>query len=280
MAIQVKNSSAWVTPSQIHAKSAGVWYECGQVWIRQGGTWYQMLKDLEITANTIDYNLFTALGSPTTPITARIEIASGVTISSSSSSAKAFTISGFATGSIIYLINNGAIAGAGGAGGARVAGTGPAATFGIDGGTALYTRNTLKLTNNGSIAAGGGGGGGGGRTNRVGAAYDAYTGVGGGGAGNIVGAGGAGIGICSDGNDGNSTLGGGAKGHCSAFGSSEDQTGSFGGAGGALGVAGNRGTPSPDFDGTNFGGAAGNAIDGISYTTKLTAGSILGLEVN
>ena len=156
-----------------------------------------MLTTLEITADTADYNLFTALGSPITPITARIVIASGVTISSTGTSNLALTISGFPAGSVIYLVNNGTIVGAGGAGGDRVAGTGPAAKFGIGGGTALYTRNTVKLTNNGTIAGGGGGGGGGGRTNRSGEAYDDFTGNGGGGAGNIVGAGGGGSGTAA-----------------------------------------------------------------------------------
>ena len=59
-----------------------------------------------------------------------------------------------------------------------------------------------------------------------------------------------------------------------------EQIGSVGGTGGNLGVAGARGQPNPDFDGTNTGGAAGKALDGLSYITKTVTGTILGLEVN
>ena len=283
MTISVKNSGSWVVPSHIYVKDSGAWEEANQIWVRQGGVWYQMLTTLAVSSSTTDFNLFTSLGSPTTPITARIEINSGVTLSSTSTSNPAFSISGFATGSVIYLVNNGSIIGAGGAGGGRVAGTGPAAKFGLPGGAALYTRNTLKLTNNGTIASGGGGGGGGGRTNRSGQAFDDFTGAGGGGAGAIVGAGGPGIpdNLCSTtGVDGTATNGGAGVGYCSSPASSEQQIGSVGGAGGNLGKAGSRGEPAPDFDGTNLGGVAGNAIDGISYTTKTVAGTITGPEVN
>ena len=48
-----------------------------------------------------------------------------------------------------------------------------------------------------------------------------------------------------------------------------------GGNGGNLGVAGATGS-----GGTYVGGASGKAIDGISYTNIITAGSILGGQVN
>ncbi len=281
MTLQVKNSSVWATPSKVHIKSGGAWKEANQVWIKQGGTWYQMLITLAITANATNYNLYTALGSPTTPITATIDIASGVTLSSTVTSSPALSISGFAAGSVIYLINNGSIIGAGGIGGARVSGSGSlgASKPGFSGGTSIYTRNTLNLTNNGTVAGGGGGGGGGGRTMRSGWAFDDYTGNGGGGAGNIIGLGGEG----GDGPaaaSGTATTGGVGNGYYPPPGSGEEQVGSVGGTGGNLGTAGARGLPNPDYDGTNLGGAAGNAIDGISYTTKTVTGTILGPEVN
>jgi len=280
MTLSVKNSSSWVVPSKVYAKDGGVWKQANQVYVRQGGNWYLMFNTATISTSSNNVNLYTLLGSPTSPITAAVEIASGVTIGSSSYTLPALTIDGFPTGSVIYLTNNGNIIGAGGTGGGRVAGTGPAARAGTEGGTAIYTRNTLKLTNNLTIASGGGGGGGGGRTNRSGEAYDDYTGVGGGGAGTVVGSGGSSLGSCPVGTDGGATLGGGGGAYCSNPGSGEPQIGSVGGQGGALGNAGNRGLPNPDFDGTNLGGRAGYAIDGISYTTKVTAGTILGTEIN
>lgn len=278
MTIQVKNSGSWVAPSKIYAKDGGVWKQANQIYVRQGGTWYLMFNTATITASAQNVNLFTLLGSPISPITAVVEIASGVEISSSSYTLPALSIDGFASGTIIYLTNNGSIIGAGGKGGDRVAGIGPAAKSGTEGGTAIYTRNTLKLTNNTTIAGGGGGGGGGGRTNRSGETYDDYTGNGGGGAGSVVGQGGGGAGPA--GSVGTATTGGSGNSYYSTPGSGERQYGSVGGNGGNLGTAGSRGVPNPDFDGTNLGGRAGYAIDGISLTTKTVAGTIIGTEIN
>jgi len=282
MGLHVKDAGSWVIPESVYAKNSGTWKQANQVWIKQGGTWYQMLTSLEITANATNYNLYTALGSPITPITATVEIVSGVTLSSTGTGVPALSISGFPAGSVIYLVNNGTIVGAGGAGGARVAGSGRlgASKPGLGGGTSIYTRNTLNLTNNGTIAGGGGGGGSGGRTNRSGQAYDDYTGNGGGGAGNIVGVGGYLAGGGPAAANGTATTGGAGNIYWSNPGSSEQQGGSVGGTGGNLGAAGDRGLPNPDYDGTNIGGTAGKAIDGISYTTKTVTGTILGLEVN
>ncbi len=279
MGLYVKNSGSFVPPNNVYVKDGGVWNSSTQVYVHQGGFWYPMFAKLVASTGAVDVDLFTLFGSPTVPLTAVYEIASGVTISSSSSSNNAITASGFPAGSIINIINAGTITGAGGAGGDRVDGSGRlgASKPGIKGGTAIYTRNTTFITNTGTIAGGGGGGGGGGRTNRGGESYDDYTGNGGGGAGTIVGSGGGGAGSAAA--SGTSTTGGSGNSYYSNPGSSEQQYGSSGGAGGGLGQPGSRGLPNPDFDGTNLGGAAGNAIDGISYTTKTVSGTILGLEV-
>lgn len=282
MGMYVNNSSTWTPPKAIYVKNSGSWASAKNVYINDSGFWYPMFTTYAITASSSNLNLYTALGSPTSPITAVVTINSGVTISGGSSASYALNITGFPSGSLIYLVNNGTIVGKGGNGGARVSGAGGqgASKPGLPGGTAIYTRNTLYIENNGTIAGGGGGGGGGGRTNRGGQAYDDYTGAGGGGAGTNPGAGGTGLDQCGGAPAGTATTGGNGVIYCSNGGSSEQQYGSVGGNGGSLGQPGARGVPNPDYDGTNLGGAAGNAIDGISYTTKLTAGTILGPEVN
>ncbi len=286
MAISVKNSGSWVVPSKIHVKDDGTWKQATQVYVKQGGFWYPQFNALTISTNQVDYDLFVELGSPTTPISAAITIESSATISASSTSVPAFKIDGFASGSVIYLTNNGVIIGAGGAGGDRVSGTSGAANPGQPGGTAIYTRNTLKLTNTHTVASGGGGGGSGRRVNRTGDGEYSYTGPGGGGAGITNGVGGTGITNpdryidCAATSDGNNSLGGAGLAWCGSLATTVTQSPSTGGAGGNLGQAGARGTPNPDFDGTNLGGRAGYAIDGISYTTKVAAGTILGTEIN
>jgi hypothetical protein len=187
-----------------------------------------------------------------------VTIASGVTISSNSSSTPALDTGTFPSGSSLTLINNGTIVGAGGAGGVITYqfvccdGDGnqyqaPVSNPGAAGGTAFRAQVALSLTNNGSIWGGGGGGG-------------AVCGTlpGGGGAGLIPGSGSppAASGTLSSGGAGTSQTyddGNGGTFTCTS------------GSGGNAGQPGGNGT-----GGT--GGAAGSAAAGNSLITWVTVG--------
>ena len=123
--------------------------------------------DVVVSEDQFNYNLFEECGSPGEGVVVRCIINTGVVIGSVSPSNPAFLIEGFNSSSIIYLINNGKIYGAGGPGGLRGnngvelgedAGDGQ---DGTTGGIAIRTSNVLSIDNtNGYIFGGGGGGGG------------------------------------------------------------------------------------------------------------------------
>ncbi len=120
--------------------------------------------NLLISADTANVNLFTLAGSPATAVTVTITIASGITVYSTSTVTPSFDWgTGWVTGSVLKLINNGNIVGAGG-GGAN--GTANGATFPSDGGPggdAMRLGNIDVSIDNtyGSIFGGGSGGRGG-----------------------------------------------------------------------------------------------------------------------
>jgi hypothetical protein len=154
----------------------------------------------------------------------------------------------------ITIVNNGRIQGAGGNGSSEAQVGSP------NGGTALYTRYSITVENNGQIWGGGGGGG-------RGATVDVGFGImlsagGGGGAGFQPGAGGA------VGGSAGTTESGGA-------GITFPEHPSTSGSGGGPAQAGNPGNHS-----ANTAGAAGAAVDGESYITWTTEGAILGARVN
>jgi len=280
MTVHVNDSGTWKNP-QVYVNDGGTWKEPTEIYVYDGG-WKLTYKRVTVSASTQNISIHSLMGSPTYPVTAVVNIDGGLTIGSSSTSTPAITTSGIPAGSILYLtIGSGTyVVGKGGVGGNAIPGSSGSSNVkaGTAGGTALYTRITTYLTNNGTIGGGGGGGGGGGVTNGSGQAYDDYTGAGGGGAGNAVGAGGSTAGNLSNvGGSGTLTTGGSGSAWQSSGGSSEQQTGSYGGNGGNLGSAGSNGTP---YQTHNVGGAAGYAIDGVSYITKKTAGTITGSEVN
>ncbi|HEY0262597.1 MAG TPA: hypothetical protein VGB95_06190, partial [Chitinophagales bacterium] len=72
---------------------------------------------VNITASANNVSLFNLSGTPSCPIDATFNIASGVVVGSSSTGTPALTTGTFATGSNIVINNSGTIAGAGGAGG-------------------------------------------------------------------------------------------------------------------------------------------------------------------
>lgn len=167
----------------------------------------------------------------------------------------------------LTIINYGRIIGAGGG---AVDGGG-----GLDGGTGLYTRVAFDFDNQGEVAGGGGAG-------ETVASFigflNRYSAGGGGGAGRT-----AGVGIIGfeandpaftatdDGKNGTLDAGG--------AGGTKAERGLYGGAGGDLATAGGSGSGGDPLLNTAP-GAAGVAIDGDSYITYTTTGTITGAQVN
>lgn len=229
-----------------------------------------------IATNQSDANLRTlalAAGwNGISPLQATIN--SGVTIGGSvaGNSTPALTINGsFPNG--VLLINNGIIAGRGGAGST----TGPAPAAGQAGGLALAVSVPVTIQNNGTIAGGGGGGGAGASFSGtgncdMGESSCNYTRLGGGGgggrsnaiftaAGGSVG-GGTGTGT-TNGAGGTGTSSTGVCPSCVG-------TGPSGGAGGGWGTAG-----ASSLSGV-LGGAAGLALTGNANITWTAFGTRLG----
>jgi len=221
-------------------------------------------------------------------VTVTCIIQSGVIVSASSATAKAFDVGSWPAGwdqDNLIIINNGSIRGAGGKGGNRVSGYTNVGLAGQKGGTAFYTRENVTLDNNGSILAGGGGGGsGGGATWGYGFPSnqrdELSSGAGGGGAGIAGGPGGS----------PNGATGGSASGASGRNGETrENSYGGDGGDGGDVGQAGHAGEsgrsqahgPFPAVNTSGAaGGAAGNAVDGNSFITYQSTGTRTGLIVN
>jgi hypothetical protein len=182
-------------------------------------------------------------GAEDPPVTVTCIITSGAIVGSASTSLPAFNVGDWPAGVPITVQLSGRIQGAGGNGGHPEGN-------GLPGGLALYTRYPIDLVLN--VGAGqiwGGGGGGGGHND------DDYGG--GGGAGWIAGLGAFG----SNGTGANGTT-------------------EFGGGG--AGSAGDGGGPAQAGQSSSqrSGGAAGNAIDGVSFITKTGAGDIRGAQIN
>ncbi len=232
----------------------------------------------EFTVNTISSTnsfdlttILTGLGwDGVSATTVTINIPSGVIVGSTSTGTPGITIS-LPVGSTVILNNEGRIQGRGGDGGRGD----DTQTLGGDGGTALNTNVSTTIDNlSGEIWGGGGGGGGGGgstNTNPPGSG----GGGGGGGAGTNGGSGGpGGSGSSSSGSAGSAgtaTAGGNGGGGGVLAGN--------GGTGGNPGIAGsNGGTGCPICFGSS-GGAAGNAIDGVSNVTFVNTGDIQGPQI-
>lgn len=183
----------------------------------------------------------------------------------------ALSISGIGANQL-HIVNNGRI------GGIRGVGNGDT------GGTGLYTRTPIRVTNNGTIfgAGGGGGRGDGAAFSKNGGYYEATGGFGGFGAGfrdqaspvvfDAAAAGGGGMSIQYDG-----AIGGGQE--------RPYANSAGGGAGGAIGQNGAAGSAGANFGGSydgasiipgQSGGLAGYYVDGNSYITWLVTGTRLG----
>lgn len=162
MSIYVNNGGVWTLSKDIFVNNNGTWVEPQEVYINNNGTWVLSHKVIHIVANATNVNLFSVVGSPSNAVRLKVFVDSGVTIYSNSALTPALSISGFAPGSEILLINNGSIIGAGGNGG-------PGSTYGAGfagypqaGGTAIDAAQYVTIQNNGTLAGGGGGGGQGG----------------------------------------------------------------------------------------------------------------------
>ena len=158
--------------------------------------------NITISSNTNNYNLWNSKGGTYSAgnTTVNVTINSGVAVGSTSTGTYAFdTGTGWSSGDVINITNNGTIKGRGGDGAAggnvvynsSVSNGGNGGT----GGNAFRAQFACTVTNNGSVYGGGGGGGGGGSY------YGTFTvlktttngaGGGGGGGGGTATAGGAG----------------------------------------------------------------------------------------
>ena len=200
-------------------------------------------------------------GSESPAVTVRCIVEEGVTVGSASTASPAFDVGTWPAGITVVLEVRGRIQGAGGLGGSY---WGAGVNAAQPGGPALYTRRAISL----EIASGEiwGGGGGGGGSSRLGGTFS-----GGGGAGTVPGA--AGPANPSPGAAGTSEAGG-DGGSSSGF--------VDGGDGGGPGLAGGAGLLFQGVDNlVTPGGAAGAAIDGVSYVTVTTGpGDRRGPEVN
>jgi hypothetical protein len=103
---------------------------------------------LTIAADSTNYNIFSAAGSPNTAKALTVTVNSGVSVYSTNTALPGLTTgSGWALGSTIRIVNNGTIAGAGGSTAAK-------------GGDALSLSWPVALDNTNGYLYGGGGGGG------------------------------------------------------------------------------------------------------------------------
>ena len=233
--------------------------------------------NLAIASNTKNYNIFSNRGGSyvSGKSIINLTINSGVIVGSSSTSTYALdTGSGWATGDVINITNNGYIAGKGGNGGNG--GSGANAGVGTASGPAINLQWNITTFTNSSVyvySGGGGGGGGGMGSSRNGAG-------GGGGGGSSVGLAAIyGYHIGSNGtNHGHGGYGGGGIGFGGALGvnggggSTSAQSGGGGGGGGGGGASGGHGGPGVLAGAA--GGGHGKAINlnghTVNGTTSLT----------
>lgn len=203
-----------------------------------------VVTDLTIAADTHNYNVFSAAGSPTGVVHVTVTIAAGVIVSDSTRTGYALRIgTGWAVGSTVTIVNNGYIEGYGGNGAAG------------SGGDALRVEGVdVSIDNTNGYVRGGGGGGGTGPDT-----VDCGGGGGGGGQGNPGGSGAAGgSGPFYTGSAGasGSRTGPGGGGAAGVFGA---EHGGNGGSGGSWGQSGDTSGASSDGARTG-GGIAGKAV--------------------
>ncbi len=178
----------------------------------------------------------------------------------------ALVISNSLPDSAVYIVNNGRIGGYGGVRNSR-------------GGTGIYTRRKITITNNGTIFGGGGGGGDGGDATIC--AFSSCS-IGRGGGGGV----GGGYVLVSSVYQYQQTGGIGNQGSNDSIPGVNAASGGRGGDGGAIGLAGQSGSSgstsgtsepgSPSYSTPGTGGPAGYYVDGNSFVTWLSTGTRLG----
>lgn len=143
MAIQLYDNNQWKLPRDVYVwnANANVWSQSKSVSIWANGDWQTIHNTAVITSNVTNANLYTIMGSPTSPLTVNVMINVGVHITSVNSNVASFSIGGFPIGSRILLINRGTISGAAG-------------NAGFNGGNAISTTTPLLLQNAGTISGG------------------------------------------------------------------------------------------------------------------------------
>ncbi len=104
-------------------------------------------------SEAVCFDLAAALGEPQTPVSVRVVVLQGVTITCDETSRPAWTTGGLGPGSTVLLENHGLIHGHGGDGACAEQGAGET------GGDAIHTTVDLIIDNTGEIFGGGGGGG-------------------------------------------------------------------------------------------------------------------------
>ncbi len=121
--------------------------------------------ELFINNNTSNYSVSTDLyatyptAPTTTPVCVVTTVGGGVLVSSNTNTNPAFTTGSLPTGSIVGIINNGAIIGKGGDGGIAYDPTNGLTGDGTNGGHGLNLTAKTAILNNGYVFGGGGGGG-------------------------------------------------------------------------------------------------------------------------
>ena len=224
---------------------------------------------------TLHDAIYPAIVDPT-GITLTLIIEEGVKVGSTNAANPSLTIGTFPVGLPITVINKGRIGGKGGNGqGSDGQATGSGAN-GQAGGTALYTRHPITIDNTDGEIWGGGGSGGTSRSSfQSGTVCFNYNLVGGGGAG--VSPGTTGTSVTTPSRVGTTEEGGPSATVPSAFGGFVRS--GKGGDPGMPGLSGSFQTTANCPFGFNWTpGAAGKAIDGLSYITFTGAGSRKGPE--
>lgn len=223
-----------------------------------------IISNISISTNTTNYTLNPSVcpGYSAGKTTVNLTVNSGIWLYSTSTGTPALTVSGFTSGDVINIINNGYIAGMGGVCSLDKAGSA--------GGPAISLSYSTRITNNSYIGGGGGSG--------------AVIGGGGAGGGNGVTNGGGTVGVggspgAAGGNGGSyngTNSGGGGRIFPGTGGASKGLGGGAGGAGGnylaqtgpnafAIGSGGGGG-------GWGASGGAGGKIGYSPYPQQLTAG--------
>ncbi len=167
MTMHVKVSAAWKEVTEPSVKVGGAWKPIANIYRKIAGEWVPVFEAntmelIELTqASTVtNYNLFGRAGSPTEAV--HVRLTNTGTIGATSTGTAALRILGFPSGSIVEIINQGEIQGAGGDGGDAGSSNSGAGGDGGNGGDAIEADQDFTLNNLGGAIRGGGGGGGGG----------------------------------------------------------------------------------------------------------------------